>query len=950
VLSIGVMKTAGWEYYAREVADGLEDYYSGAGEAPGVWTGHGAAVAGFSGTVTGDALALAFGDARHPVSGQRLGGGWRAEGVIGFDATFSAPKSVSLLFALGAAELRAEVRAAHITAVEEAGLGYLEEHAAFTRRGRNGVMVMDTDGLVIARFEHRTSRALDPQLHSHCLILNKVCDTSDGSWRALHGRPLFEEAKTAGMLYQAGLRAELSRRLGVAWGPVSEHGQAELAGIPQELLARFSTRSHEVEAAAEAKITELERALGRGLEADERGRVYRLAVLATRRPKTHDPVTEPSLYDRWADEAVEAGWEADAVIEVAFGPRRPGARLTPPDVVDTVVHGLCGERATFTRRDIVQAVTRHLDPAASAEAAAVRAHVEELTNTVLADPRVVSLRPAARVDPPTVLVRRDGDSVWDPPQAARYSTREMLTIEGRILHAAQIGRTADIGQVTPDVLERAIAAEPTLLGTDQHHALRAITSHGRRIEVVVGLAGSGKTTMLRVATRAWADAGYDVIGLSHTAVAADVLRNDADMPAETVAKFFHWHDHQPPPAGWTLTPRHVVVVDEAGMLATRDLDRLVTLASRQGAKVVLVGDHHQLGAIRAPGGMFAALAHSLEAIELQEVHRFTHPWEAHALAQLRRGETTGLDTLARERRIHGGPQPRVQGDCLTAWWDAQRAGRDAIMLAHDHATAHELARQARALRLIAREVQRDGLRIHTDVGAQTISVGDHIETRRNDRHLTYGPDQWVHNHDRWKVISVDRQRGTLEVEHLRHQARVALPADYVAHHVQLAYATTIAAAQGLTVDETHVVVTPRMYRSELYTALSRGRDANHAYAICDTDTDTDLAHRQAGRPPTPIEVLARVAQRERPDWAAHGVLRRSMSRAVHPDVILGRMVEVVRTLQRTPPGPDHDALEAYRQQLTAASRAVDRPPPPATTKPLPALRRSLYPEGPTIEL
>ena len=143
------------------------------------------------------------------------------------------------------------------------------------------MMITDTEGLVIARFEHRTSRALDPQLHSHCLVLNKVRDAQDGSWRALHGRPLFEEAKTAGMLYQAALRAELTCRLGVTWGPVSEHGQAELAGIPQQLLARFSTRTAEVEAAAEAKIAELERALGRPLEADERGRVYRLAVLDT---------------------------------------------------------------------------------------------------------------------------------------------------------------------------------------------------------------------------------------------------------------------------------------------------------------------------------------------------------------------------------------------------------------------------------------------------------------------------------------------------------------------------------------------------------------------------------------------------------------------------------------------------------------------------------------------
>src|SRR5947208_6506942 len=239
------MKTAGWEYYAREVADGLEDYYAGAGEAPGVWSGRGAQAVGIDGVVTAEALGLAFDEARHPETGEPLGHPWRPDAVIGFDATFSAPKSVSLLFALGDHAVRAEVRAAHVTAVEDAGLAYLEEHAAFTRRGRNGMMVTDTDGLVVARFEHRTSRALDPQLHSHCLVLNKVLDAQDGSWRALHGRPLFEEAKTAGMLYQAALRAELTRRLGVAWGPVTVHGQTELAGIPRELLARFSTRATE---------------------------------------------------------------------------------------------------------------------------------------------------------------------------------------------------------------------------------------------------------------------------------------------------------------------------------------------------------------------------------------------------------------------------------------------------------------------------------------------------------------------------------------------------------------------------------------------------------------------------------------------------------------------------------------------------------------------------------
>jgi conjugative relaxase-like TrwC/TraI family protein len=946
VLSIGVLKKAGWEYYAREVADGLEDYYAGAGEAPGVWTGHGATAAGVSGTVSAEALALAFDEARHPETGGLLGRTWRPDGVIGFDATFSAPKSVSLLFALGDPVVRAEVRAAHVSAVEDAGLAYLEEHAAFTRRGRNGVMVTDTDGLVIARFEHRTSRALDPQLHSHCLVLNKVRDPQDGSWRALHGRPLFEEAKTAGVLYQAALRAELTCRLGVAWGPVSEHGQAELAGIPDQLLARFSTRTAEVEAAAEAKISELEAALGRGLEPDERGRVYRLAVLATRRPKAHEPIGELSLYERWAAEARDAGWEPADVVQAAFGSRRLGAQLTPEHALRAVVGELCVERSTFTRRDVVQAISRHVDPAVGADATRAREHIEQRAEAILADPAVICLQPPERVDPPPTLLRRDGASVWDPPGATRYTTREMLTIEGRILHAAQIGRAASVGLVAPETLASAVANEPTPLGADQHDALRAITSQGRRIEAVIGPAGTGKTTMLRVAATAWTDTGYHVIGLAHTAVAADVLRTEAAIPAETVAKYLDTHDHGAAP-GWQLTPRHVVVVDEAGMLATRDLERLVELVARHGAKLVLVGDDHQLGAIRAPGGMFATLADTLDAVELHEAHRFTHDWEAHALAQLRHGDRNGVRALAANGRIHGAPQLQAQRDCFTGWWSAHQASRDAVMLAQDHATAHQLAAHARAARVVAGEVQARGVRVRADVGTQIIGVGDSIETRRNDRRLTYGSDQWVRNHDRWQVRAIDHQRGTLEVEHLHRRARITLPADYVAHHVRLAYATTIAAAQGLTVDETHVVVTPAMYRSELYTALSRGRTANHVYAVC--ELDTTHTHGYSARA-TPAEVLARVTQRERPDWAAHGVLRRAMNRAEQPEVIRARTLDVIRTLERMPEGTERDALDIYGQRLATVGRTMEQPPAPASTQPARSPSHSPRPRGQSIEL
>ena len=920
------MRARAWEYYAREVAGGLEDYYAGAGEAPGVWRGRGAAAAGITGRVSAEALGLAFGEARHPVGGEPLGVSWRApDGVTGFDATFSAPKSVSVLFALGGPAVRTAVRAAHVAAVEQAGLAYLEDHAALTRRGHNGVMVTDTQGLVIARFEHRSSRAGDPQLHSHCLILNKVRDPADGSWRALDGRALYLEAKSAGVLYQAALRAELTGRLGVAWGPVSRHGQAELAGMSPEVLAVFSKRTAQVEAAAEAKVAELEAALARPLDADERGRVYRLAVLDTRPAKDHAALDDRTLYGRWAAELRDCGHEPAGLLRRVFD---AAARVQPHSteqrparLAAVVVAEVTGERATFARRDVAQALARHLEVSGGGDAAEVRSRVEALTDTLLGRREVVCLQAPERLAAPASLVRRDGWSVWDPPQAVRYTTTELLGVEARILHAAALGATARVGVVDRRVLERALAGEPRRLGVEQQAALGQLTGRGRRLEVLVGPAGSGKTTMLRVAARAFEAAGFSVFGLAHTAVAAEVLRSETGVAAETLAKFLDWHAHQTAPPRWRVSPVSVVIVDEAGMVNTRQLDQLVALAGRCGAKLVLVGDDRQLGAVRAPGGMFAALAETLGAAELRQTLRFAQRWEAVALAQLRRRDGAWLEAFRDHGRLHGGSQAQARRGCLGDWWDAHQHGRDAIMLAADQRSAAELANRARATRVGAGQVSPGGLQVRSAVGVQTLGLGDLVETRRNHRGLRYGtgPEDWVRNHDRWHVVGVNERAGSLTVEHARYRGRITLPGDYVAAHVRLGYASTIAAAQGLTVDETHVQVTQTMYANELYTGLSRGRHANHAHVICEPDHGAHV-HGQPGAP-SPAEVLARVATRERPDWAAHSVLRRTTDHPERAEVVIARMAEVVRTLERTPPSTARQALEDYREHLAASFEA-----------------------------
>ncbi len=282
VLSSAKIGTATWRYYQDSVAAGACEYYTGHGEAPGRWAGTGLGALGLvdGARVQERQLEALFSRALHPGTGVRLGRAWRVDAVTGYDLTFSAPKSVSAVWALGDAGTVAQVDAAHAAAVR-AALGYLEDHAAWSRRGKDGVEQVPTGGFTAALFDHRTSRAGDPQLHTHVLVLNKV-RCADGAWRTVDGREVFAHKKAAGAVYQAALRAELTTRLPVLFDPVSEHGQAEITGAPPELLSAWSKRTAQLMAEATPVLTDTEHALGHPLSGGQRARIVKTAVLATR--------------------------------------------------------------------------------------------------------------------------------------------------------------------------------------------------------------------------------------------------------------------------------------------------------------------------------------------------------------------------------------------------------------------------------------------------------------------------------------------------------------------------------------------------------------------------------------------------------------------------------------------------------------------------------------------
>ncbi len=289
MLNIGKLVRDQADYYLNAVARNQEEYYTGAGEAPGYWLGRAASELGLAGEVTEAGLHRILNGA-HPLTAERLGSPPRRNRVAGFDLTFRAPKSVSLLYGLGDLEAAHHVRAAHEQAIAQA-LDYLERHAAQVSRGHARAQQERASGLVAAAYQHRTSRAGDPLLHTHVLVANLGCGP-DGRWTALDGRPLYRHAKTAGYLYQAVLRAELTRRLGVAWGPV-RNGVADVRGVHRPVIEAFSQRRQQIR----QRMGELGHHTARSAQA---------AALDTR-PAKQAGVSEATLRGRWHRRAAALG-------------------------------------------------------------------------------------------------------------------------------------------------------------------------------------------------------------------------------------------------------------------------------------------------------------------------------------------------------------------------------------------------------------------------------------------------------------------------------------------------------------------------------------------------------------------------------------------------------------------------------------------------------------------
>jgi len=813
LLSIGKIRAGQEAYYSRQVAAGRDDYYTGKGEAPGEWAGRGATDLGLEGEVDSDDFRALMG-ATDPSDGAALTGRRGGSTVAAFDLTFSAPKSVSVLYAVGDDSTSRALRDAHDEAVREA-LGYLEREACRVRRGTDGLRRLPADGFASAAYRHRMSRAADPQLHTHVVTAN-LAKGSDGRYSRLDGRALYAHAKAAGYLYESHLRHAVRERLPrVRWTePVK--GIAEIEGAPPSVLREFSQRRQQIT----AWLAE------HGADPSDSKAAER-ATLNTRGPKQAG-IETTSWREAARARAAEHGLGREE-LEV-LGQREPRAPrpLDHRALADGLAgpDGLTERRSTFRERDAVigfAGADRDGSPLSDIEGRARE-----------------------------FLGRWDVVTVGDPVEP-RYMTAELLRHEDAIVAGAERRRGERSGALRPPAVERVLESFRVPLSDEQRAVALSVATSPDGVVAIKALAGTGKTTLAGALAHAYESACYSVLAAAPTARAARELRERAGIERSgTLARL-----RMELGSGVGFERRTVVIVDEAGMAETREAAAVLTACESAGVKVVAIGDPGQLASVQA-GGWFGSLVRRQGAARLTEVVRQRDAAERRALALVHDGAPKRYLEL-KERRGELQVHTNASGaevELVERWWQKAEGmgGGEAVMIARRNevrASLNELARE--------RMCGEGRLGDAVEVAGREFAVGDRVIARRNDA----GHD--VDNGMRGTVREVDAEAGDLVVETDAAGMR-RLPASYVHEHLEHAYALTGHGMQGATVEWAGVIGSPEDFtRNWSYTALSRAREPTEVRVVAQDSgweqARAEIAPADGFQRPPALEQLERAMQR-----------------------------------------------------------------------------------------
>jgi conjugative relaxase-like TrwC/TraI family protein len=819
-------------------------YYASRGETPLVWGGAGADALGLAGAVSDNQYEALFGPggAADPTTGARLVRTTRP----GMELVISAHKSVAELGVLG----RAEDMHAIMDAERHATLAYLDDLTA-RRGGRRGRArtPTPTEGLTYAVSRHATSRAGDPGPHDHVLVANLVrMDDARGGWKAADTalwREHLHAATMVGRLAAARRAVELGYAIIPDPGPSGRLGQWAIAGVPEVVMETHSKRAAEIQAELERTGNSSYRARG-------------VAARTTRAIKRHTPVGE--LLPRWHAEVEATGWSIERIaaevdLEAACHPR-PAPTLSAAEIRTVVDEALAPEgplagTKVFCRRDVIVAVAPALYGADPAE-------LPRVVERTLADPEAVPLLGVA------------GASERAYATAATIAREQAITASVE----AQADRR-DAPAVPLETAQAALSRAEARLGwpltPGQRRAVEAVLTSGRGVELVVGVAGSGKTTALAAARDGFEAAGYQVVGTSTSGQAARTLGREAGIGVSRTLASLNWRIAH---GDLRLSERHVAVLDEAAMADDAALVAFLQAAGRTRAKVVAVGDPRQLGAVGPGGGFEALVARFGDAVHvLDENVRQRDPDERVALNALRSGPVeAAVSWYGDAGRIAVSADRDAALDAVIEGWAADVAeGRQAAMYAWRRANVAELNRRGRAAwealgRLSGPELV---------VGETAYRAGDRIVALAPGAHGEVVTSEC----GTVRAVDVDRRELVTTMDDDGRTQRLA-GVDLDAAHLAHGYALTVHRAQGATVERAHALEDGGG-RELAYVKMSRAKERSTVYAVADSldqavedlrwswaqsrriawaiDSGTPVSHSEAPPPPerTP-EVAASV--------------------------------------------------------------------------------------------
>lgn len=832
------------------------DYYSEGQELVGSWGGKAASLLGLSGTVDKFSFERLC-DNLDPRTGEPLTVRTRSERTVGYDFTFSVPKSVSLLYAMSGDQ---DILGAFRSAVDET---MREMEAEMKTRIRRSLQDSDrtTGNMVWAEFIHTTSRPVDgmpdPQLHAHCFVFNTTWDTEEKRWKA--GQ--FRELKRDAPYFQAAFRVRLANKLqDLGLGVERKRDDFEIAGVPADVLKRFSRRTNLIEKVAEQRgIVDPERKAELGAETREaKGKA----------------LSWEGLRKEWNARLSDEERESLAAIH------RREHEITRPEpghaqaVDHAIEHSFVREAVVPERKLLTEALKRGLG-----------------TVTVEGATKELSSRPLIR------------NAIESRPMA---TTKEMLSLEARIVDFAKAsrGRCRPLGDPNRPCTR-------AWFNAGQKAAVRHVLGSRDRVMIIRGVAGSGKTTLEQEVGEALAEAGKPVVALAPSAKASrDVLRNEAGFTqADTVARFFKDQEMQEGVRGG------VILVDEASMLGTRDMSGLFDLAEKLNARVVLVGDRRQHRSVTAgePLKLLEERA-GLPVAEVTEILRQQGDYKKVANA-LSEGRTDvafeELDKLGWIRQIDDdGRNQELASAYLAAVNEKKKGGesKSALVVSPTHAEASQITAAI-----------RDGLQAQGKLGSERMASawvpahltdaqktdpteytpGDLVQFQQNAKGHKKGsrliisdgvtpPIELADRFELYRPVQIalavgDRVRITaggktkdgkhrlangsiLNIQGFTNRGDLIVDHGWVIDrdfgHLTHGYVVTSHSSQGMTVDKVFVAIssesTPATDQRSAYVAVTRGKEQAQIF------TDDRLALQQAmNRPDTPISATELAGQAAR---------------------------------------------------------------------------------------